>query len=319
MAHKWAPQWRALWRDEIAFSLSADMGPDSLLFRSAAITYFGWVVPILGTAWLVALSTQYLQGGFVFKTAALSVNWGRLNPAANLKRLFSAAGLSRVAKSLLPLSFIAYLGIGVIARDWHTLVRLPAIGHAQIPSWLFQRVYELGWKSCGVLLAWSAVDYILQRRDFEKSLRMTKQEVKDEYKETEGNPTSKRRIRQIQRQMARRRLRKAVQKATVVITNPTHYAVALRYELDTMAAPMVVAKGADLIAQEIRSIAQWHGIPIVENKPLAQLLYRSVEEGQFIPAKLYVAVAEILAFVFQMQSRKPSPGGAGPGTGGNTR
>jgi len=259
---------------------------------------------------------MFAQGGFLFVPSALSLNLGRLNPGANIKRIFSPAGLSRVAKSLLPLAFIVYLGYGVIARDWHTIVRLSDLGRNQIPGWLFHRAYELGWKSCGVLLVWAAVDYVLTRRTFEKNLRMTKQEIRDEHKETEGNPHTKRRIRQIQRQLRRRRLFKAVRQATVVITNPTHLAVALRYELDTMAAPVVVAKGADLIAQEIRSIAQWHGIPIVENKPLAQILYRTVEEGQFIPAKLYVAVAEILAFVFQMQSRKPRPGGAGPGTGG---
>ena len=318
-AHKWVPQWRTLWRDQIAFSLGTDLGPDTPLFQSAALTLIWWILPILCTAWVVSLAAMFAQSGFVFAPASLGANFGRLNPANNIKRLFSATGLSHVAKSLLPLTFIAYLGYGMMSREWHTLTRLPEVGRMQIPGWIFHRAYELGWKSCAVLLAWSAVDYVLQRHSFEKNLRMTKQEVKDESKEMEGNPTTKGRIRKIQRQMARRRLRAAVRKATVVITNPTHYAVALRYELDAMAAPLVVAKGRDLIAQEIRSIAQWHGIPIVENKPLAQLLYRSVEEGQFIPAKLYVAVAEILAFVFQMQSRKPGPGGAGPGAGGNKR
>jgi flagellar biosynthetic protein FlhB len=319
LAPKWVPQWRALWREQVSFSLGSDLGPDTYLLRSAAITLVYWIAPILCTAWLVSVGAMFAQGGFVFAPTALSANLSRLNPVNNLKRLFSPAGLSRVAKSLVPLAFIGYLGFGVMARDWHTITRLPDIGRTQIPGWIFHRVYELGWKSCGVLLVWASIDYILQRRSFEKSLRMTKQEVKDEHKELDGNPAIKRRIRQLQRQMRRRRLLKAVRTATVVITNPTHYAIALRYELDAMAAPIVVAKGADLIAQEIRRIALWQGIPIVENKPLAQLLYRSVEEGQFIPAKLYAAVAEILAFVFQMQARRQSPGGPGPGRGGNVR
>jgi flagellar biosynthetic protein FlhB len=316
VAPRWVPQWRSLWRDNLSLALTADITPDTALFRTAGTTVLYWIAPVLCTAWLVAIGAMFAQGGFVFAPVALSAKWSRLNPVANLGQLFSTRGLSRVAKSLVPLSIIAYLGVAIIMRDWGTLIRLSEMGYAQFPGWLFRRLFEIGWKSCGVLLVWAALDYVLQRFNFAKSLRMTKQEVKDEHKEGEGNPQTKRRIRMLQRQMRRRRLLQAVKEATVVVTNPTHYAVALRYDLDTMAAPVVVAKGADLIALEIRRIAQWNGVPIIENKPLAQLLYRSVEEGQFIPAKLYVAVAEILALVYKMQSRNRHPGGTGPGTGG---
>jgi flagellar biosynthetic protein FlhB len=180
-----------------------------------------------------------------------------------------------------------------------------------VAAWLLQHVFELCWKSCGVLLVWSGVDIFLQKRNFENSLKMTKQEVKDEHKEMEGSPETKRRIRRLQRQAYRARLMKVVPEATVVITNPTHFAVALRYDMDTMVAPVVVAKGQNDIAAEIRRIALWNGVPIIENRPLAQLLYRTVEEGAAIPAKLYAAVAEILAFVFKMRAKTAPPSGGG--------
>jgi flagellar biosynthetic protein FlhB len=143
----------------------------------------------------------------------------------------------------------------------------------------------------------------LQRRKFENDLKMSKQEIRDESKQNEGNPHSKNRTRKLQRQMRKKRMMQDVKKATVIITNPTHFAVALRYDLETMGAPVVVAKGQDLVAKQIRQIAQWHDVPMVENPPLARALYRSVDVGSVIPNKLYTAVAEILAFVYRAQAQ----------------
>src|SRR5277367_3690120 len=154
-----------------------------------------------------------------------------------------------------------------------------------------------------VLLAWSAVDYTLQRQTFEKSLRMTKQEVRQENKDNEGHPQVKSRIRRLRRELMRRSLQKNMQRATAVITNSTHYAVALEYRPATMAAPVVVAKGRNLIAQKIKELARWHEVPIVENPPLAQALYKATEVDQMIPPNLYAAVAEILAFLYRAQMR----------------
>jgi flagellar biosynthetic protein FlhB len=158
------------------------------------------------------------------------------------------------------------------------------------------------WKACGVFLVFGAVDLFRQRRRYRKDLRMSKQEIRDEFKENEGNPQMKARIRRIRRDLLRHQMMKEVPKATAVIVNPTHYAVALRYALDSMATPVVVAKGKNYLALRIRQRAIEHQVPIVENPPLAQALYRSVDPGQEIPANLYRAVAEILAYVYKLMN-----------------
>jgi flagellar biosynthetic protein FlhB len=170
--------------------------------------------------------------------------------------------------------------------------------------WVLALMFEIMWKGGLIFALWSAADFFIQRFDFERQLRMSKQEVKDESKETEGNPVIRGRIRRLQRQMRKRRMIRETAQATVVVTNPTHFAVALRYVPEEMAAPKVVAKGMNLLAQMIRQQAIWHSVPIVENPPLAQTLYRVVEVGETIPAKLYTAVAEILAFIYRMQAKE---------------
>jgi flagellar biosynthetic protein FlhB len=160
---------------------------------------------------------------------------------------------------------------------------------------------ELCWKSGLTLLAWAAADYLLLWLKNEGDLKMSRQDIRDEMKQSEGNPESKARIRRIQRQMRRRQMLKASETATVVITNPTHYAVALRYQVD-MAAPMVVAKGRDYLAAKIKEVARQRDIPVMENRPLAQALYKGVEVGDPIPADLYHAVAEILVLIYKAQT-----------------
>jgi flagellar biosynthetic protein FlhB len=152
-----------------------------------------------------------------------------------------------------------------------------------------------------VFILWAGFDVLMSRLNFERQLRMTRQEVREDFKEMEGHPAIRGRIRRLQREMRRRRMLRDVARATVVVTNPNEYAVALEYKPEAMAAPVVVAKGRNLLAQKIKREARWHGIPIVENPPLAQALYRAAELGQAIPAKLYTAVAEILAFIFRTQ------------------
>ena len=158
-----------------------------------------------------------------------------------------------------------------------------------------------------VFAVWFLFDYLLERLSFERQLRMSRQEIREEAKETEGQPLIRSRVRRLQRQMRKRHMLKDVSTASVVVTNPTEYAVALEYRPEEMAAPMVVAKGRNLLAQRIKREANWHGIPIIENPPLAQALYRTVDVGQAIPAKLYAAVAEILAFIYRLQGRTHIP------------
>jgi flagellar biosynthetic protein FlhB len=162
-------------------------------------------------------------------------------------------------------------------------------------------LWELCWKSSLIFLAWSGVDYLLLWFKSESDLKMSRQEIREEMKQSDGNPATRARIRKLQRQSRRRQMIKAAEKATVVITNPTHYAVALRYEME-MAAPIVVAKGLDLLAQRLKDIARDHDIPIMENRPLAQALYKGAEVGDAIPSALYHAVAEILVLVYKAQA-----------------
>jgi flagellar biosynthetic protein FlhB len=225
-----------------------------------------------------------------------------MSPAKKLSQMFSLTGLSGLLKSLLPFTAMLYLGIGVFRQHWSEIVMASALDLRAFTSLVFKLAFEVGWKSLLVLLVWAGVDYFLTWRKLEGDLRMSRQEVREELKESEGDPTVKGRIRRLQRQVRRQQMLKATETATAVVTNPTHFAVALRYERD-MPAPIVVAKGRDLIAEQIKEVARWHNIPTLENPPLAQVLYRTVAVGQEIPAKLYIAVAEILALIHRAQAQ----------------
>jgi len=276
------------------------------LLTVTASTVVLWAGPILAAVFAIAVVGTLAQGAPTFAAEALTPNVSRLNPANNLQQLFSLSGISRVLRSLLPTSIILYLALRLIQA------RAPAIVHAtRLNSHAClalggSLVYGIAWRTVLVFLAWSGLDYFLQWQTYEKSLRMTKQEVRDERKETDGNPEVRMRIRRMRRELVRRSLQKSMQKATAVVTNPTHYAVALEYRPATMAAPVVVAKGQNLLAQKIKELARWNDVPIVENKPLAQALYKGAEVGQAIPPKLYAAVAEILAFIYRAQMRMRS-------------
>jgi flagellar biosynthetic protein FlhB len=205
-------------------------------------------------------------------------------------------------KSLLPAAAVTYVAVGCLRRDWPLLMALSARSARGTLGFAAGRIFEVACKSALVLLIWAVLDYLFERQHLSSELKMSRQEMKDEYKETEGNPIIKGRIRRLQRQVRRRRMLADTKRANVVITNPTEYAIALEYRPD-MTAPVVVAKGRNLFAAQIKEIARWEGIPMVENPPLAHALYRTVEVGQSIPAKLYAAIAEILAAVYRAQAR----------------
>jgi flagellar biosynthetic protein FlhB len=261
-----------------------------------------WLWAPLALLWWVAVGSSIAQGGLVFSVDALQPNLDRLNPVTNIGHLFSLAGLNRMLKSLLPAAVILYLGVGMARRDWPEVVSSSRASVPALLNWMFGRWYEIAWKCGLVLLAWSGADYFFQRQQMESSLTMTKQEVRQEMKDTEGNPLVRGEIRKRRRAMRKRWTMKDVQRATAVVTNPTHFAVALEYRPESMPAPVVIAKGMNRIALQIKETARWNSIPIVENPPLAQALYRATEVGEQIPAKLYTAVAEILAFLFRTQA-----------------
>jgi flagellar biosynthetic protein FlhB len=307
-----AEVWRVQWREFLARTLllsSSDSLECGRLLQQTAMLAIRWAAPPLLLSWLVAAGGALGQGGLVFAPTALSLNPEKLNPAANLSRLFSLASLRGLLKSLLPAGYLLYLGITLISGEWGKILRSCFLTPRASSTWLFALAYGLVWKAGMVFAVWFLFDYLLERLSFERQLRMSRQEIREEAKETEGHPMVRSRVRRLQRQMRRRRMLKDVARATVVVTNPTEYAVALEYRPEEMAAPVVVAKGQRLLAQRIKREANWHGIPLIENPPLAQALYRSVEVGQAIPAKLYAAVAEILAFIYRLQgwTRIPRP------------
>ncbi len=304
-------QWRGLLQSTLDLSVNEPLRPGGPALFWAAIGVLRWIVPVVATAWVLSVSAGVAQGGLVFAPEALAPKPERMSPANKLKQMFSLAGLSGLLKSLLPFAAIAWIGISTIGKHWGTIIHASELGVRAYAAFLVSVMAELLWKSGLVLLSWSAVDYLLVRQKLEGDLKMSRQDLKDELKQSEGNPATKGRIRRLQRSMRRRQMLRDTEKASVVITNPTHFAVALRYEM-SMEAPIVIAKGRDFLAQEIKEVARWHDIPVLENPPLAQALYKSVEVGQPIPGALYAAVAEILAFVFRAQAQARQQARTGP-------
>jgi flagellar biosynthesis protein FlhB len=259
------------------------------------------VGPVALVTTIAAVGMHGFQGGWSFAPGALRLHWTRLNPATGVKRFaFSQSGVETL-KALVAFTVIGYFtwrGVHGLLAD---APRLPWMSpsHAAVVTWTHAET--LLWRSAWALGALALADYGVQRYRLMSSLKMTRQEVRDEHRQMEGSVEVKGRIRKLQREFSRRRMLRDVERATVVITNPTHYAVALEYKRETMVAPRVLAKGADHLAKRIRERAIAHGIPIVENKPLAQSLYATAEVGQVIPAPLFAAVAEVLAYLVRVK------------------
>jgi flagellar biosynthetic protein FlhB len=296
-------RWRQFFNAVLDHAVHDELSIATPLFPWTAQLVFDWSWKPLAAAWGVATLVSLAQGGIVFAPKLLAPDIAKINPAKKLGQIFSITTLVQVFKALIPSSAIIFIAVGIFEREWPTLGLGLWASPRQISFHLFNIVFEVFWKSSLVLLAWAVVDYIAMRQKFEGDLRMSKEDIKEEMKQMDGNPATKGRIRRLQRQARRNRMIQATKSATIVVTNPTHFAVALEYR-DDMAAPTVVAKGQNLLAQQIKEIARWDGIPIIENPPLAQSLYRTVEVGQAIPEKLYAVVAEILAYVFRMNAQQ---------------
>lgn len=256
--------------------------------------------PLLAAVFLAGYIANVLQVGFIFTLEPMAFNPGRLNPVSGLQRIFSLSSLNELAKSLLKIAAVAYLPYRFIVNEAGTLLSLidaPAGTALAVAGWLG---FKLAMQVLLVLLILAAIDYAYQRYEYEKSIMMSRYDVQQEMKQHDGDPHVKAAIRRRMMQMARRSLAKEVPKADVVVTNPDHYAVALRYRQDEGdAAPACVAKGTNAVAQKIKEIARENGIEIVENPPLARTLYAEVDAGELIPENLFVAVAEVLAFVYR--------------------
>ena len=271
----------------------------SALFRSCLLLLAPMVLPLL----VAGVAGNILQIGFEIHAEPLAPKLSKLNPLAGLKRIVSMRGLVELVKSLVKVLFIGAIAWSVVSgylADFPTLMRRDIAG---IWEFTHTAAYRILFYVCLATVVLAVLDYAYQRWQHEENLKMTKQEIRDERKQTEGDPQIKSRIRSLQRQAAYHRMIAEVPTADVVITNPTHLAIALRFDPAEMNAPQVVAKGADHVAARIRDIAREHGVPLVENKPLAQSLYRLADPGDYIPVELYRAVAEVLAYVYRLKGR----------------
>ncbi len=330
--------WRAVFSGFLELGRSerwepAQLMPTMTAIRSLSLEVLSPVGMLMAAVALAALAVAMLQtGGVNVHVEALGFKPDRINPASNIKNLFSLRAAARLGKSLIPAAMLVVFAIQRIAHQ------------TEIPPFSDQRLVILGGDVYGLLLAaawllfgWAAVDYAVEWQSRESRLKMSKQDMRDEMKDTQGSPQVRSRIRSLQRQMRRKRVKEEVAKASVVVTNPTHYAVALSFDFATMEAPKVLAKGRNLLAEEIKAEARWAGVPVIENPPLARSLYKSVEVGRSIPAELYAAVASILAWLYRQRveaelreraarevraknSRPHSgPGNAGPANSGSSK
>ena len=262
------------------------------------------LVPFFMVVMLVAFFSPMALSGWSFSTRALAFKWDKLNPIKGLGRVFSAKGLMELVKALA--KFMLVMSIAILLL-WNQSELYILLGIKSIEPAIAQAGNLLMWGfillSCATILI-AAIDVPFQLWDHAKQLKMTRQEVKDEYKQTEGNPEMKRKVRDTQMAMAEKRMMEEVPKADVIITNPTHYAVALKYDQLNMGAPIVVAKGQDLVAAKIRSLAYSNNVPLVEAPPLSRALYYSTELNGEVPAGLYLAVAQVLAYVYQLRQKQ---------------
>lgn len=262
----------------------------------------------LAVTLIAALAAPALIGGWNFSTQAIGVKLEKMSPLRGLKRIFGPQGLVELAKALGKFLLVGSIGTAVL---WQLRDRLLTLGRQEVHVAMNELGSIVLWgflTICASLILIALIDVPFQKWNHIKQLRMTKQELKDEHKETEGSPEVKGRIRRLQIQLSQQRMMQDVPKADVIITNPTHYAVALRYDQSKSGAPVVLAKGADLLAQQIRMVGDHHEVPIISSPPLTRAVYYSTEIGQEIPPGLYIAVAQILAFVFQLRRYKNTGG-----------
>ena len=261
------------------------------------------LAPLLLTMLVIGLATNVLQVGFLVSAESLAPQFSRLDPIKGIKKIFTLRSFVELIKSLLKIIFVGVIGYLLVRSELANVPPLVHVAVGDILAYIAGVSFKICFCFCLGLILLAALDYGYQRWQYEQDMQMTKQEVKEENKQREGDPQVKAKIRAIQMEMSRQRMMADIPAATVVVTNPTHLAIALTFEADRMAAPKVVAKGAGFVAARIREIARQHYVPLVENKPLARALYKTTEIGHFIPIDLYHAVAEILAYVYRLQGR----------------
>jgi len=294
-------RWVTLYRNCLSNAETSSFYSSGVMMFWASLQLMLWLFPVLLAGMMISLFAGFAQGGVTFAPSALELKFDRFNPASRLGQIFSTNALNNMLRSLVPGAVILWIAVGALRDRWTAIMHASSMDTAAFTALLRNVLFGITWKACLVLLAWSGVDYLFTWFNLQGELKMSKQEIREESKENDGNPLIKQRVRQIQMQLRKKQSLKAAATATVIVTNPTHFAVALRYAPE-MTAPIVVAKGRDLLAEQIKQIGRENGIALVENKPLAQALYKSVEVGDAIPGKLYQAVAELLANVIRAEA-----------------
>ncbi len=274
-----------------------------LIFRRMLLQSVIIMGPILLIGLLIAFLSDVAQVGWKPTMKPMQPKLSKFNPLSGLKKIISVNSLVELVKAIAKIGLIAYMCYNYLKDKWGLLFVLYDMTLPEALNLLLRTVTDLGIRIAAVYMVIAFADFAYQKWKFAKDMRMTKQEIKDEYKQSEGDPQIKGRIRQKMREASQRRMMQDLPKADVVITNPTHYAVAIRYDPEVAEAPTVLAKGADHLAQRIKEIARENKVEIVENKPLARMLYANVEVGEAVPPELYQAVAEVLAFVYHLQGR----------------
>ncbi len=261
------------------------------------------VLPIAIAGFLAGVIGSILQIGFNFTWTPLEPKGDRINPLSGFQRIASTQSLIEGAKSLAKLIVVSAITYKLLEREVEGTVATLDMDGAEFVAYMTSHGFKLMGGVCIGLFIVAAADFGYQKFRYHKSLMMTKAEVKQEHKQREGDPLLKARIRSLQREMSRKRMMQEVPKADVIVTNPTHFAVALKYDAEKMAAPKVVAKGADLVAQRLKEVARKNGVPMVENVPLARALHKSVKVGGTVPRSLFQAVAEVLAYVYRLKGK----------------
>lgn len=274
------------------------------VFNTGLTSFLAISLPIFVFASFIAVGSNVIQIGFAISPKAMEPKLEKLDLVKGLKRLFSLQKLVNGVRDIIKLIIIGFVAYAAIKSEFDTFFLLPGMTISQLAATMGKLGFYIVLKIGACILAISVLDYLYQKYEYEKSIRMTKQEIRDEMKDTDGSPQLKARVRQAQRELSRARMMDEVKTADVVVTNPTHLAVAIKYETSGESAPKVVAKGERLIAERIKEIALRFDIPIVENRPLARALFSMCDIGQIIPSELYRAVAEILAYVYRLKGKK---------------
>lgn len=285
-------------------SITLDERNITLLFLGMLAIFAKMLLPLLGVAFFAGVLGNLLQTGFLFSTTPLTPTWEKISPVAGFKRIFSVRALMELAKQLAKLVIVGYVAYKIVKNSMEFLTQTPLWDLNHILIFTYKIIFKIIWYVAAASVVIAVVDFLFQKKQFLKQMKMSFQELKDEYKDTEGDPYVKAKMRSLQRHAAQARMMENVPDSTAVITNPVHLAVAVKYEQGVQEAPLVTAKGERLVAQRIKEIAEEHDVTIVENVALARALFQSCEVGESIPVDLYKATAEVLAFVYKLKKKR---------------